>query len=427
MAGSAMRILVLYLLYLRPGDSGIRRFNEFARLWSEEPGVEVTVITGMVHHHTRQLYPDLRGQALAEEADGPVRVLRVSQPDTYHKGFSGRAWSQAMWARNASSRLRRLDLHPDVIIASSPPLWVAWPMFAAKKRFGVPAVLEIRDLWPESIIQAGLASRVHPGVQYLGWLEKRACRAADHIVTIVPTMNNSLVRRGLKAPEDITLVTNGVVLEDFDSVDGARREEIRGGLGLADDQKLVVYIGQHGYMQRIVELVNVAEAMQHRRDIQFVTFGDGPERPALMAEAARRGLTNLRFMGRIPTTDVPAHLEAADIGVCFVNTGPGTNWDNSTRGVFRNAFFDLAGARLPVVFNIPGFPVDEIQDRAGGGIYASTNDGPGEFCEKIQYLADNPTQAREMGERNYAEIAVRYNRRKMAATYLDLLHRLSGR
>jgi phosphatidyl-myo-inositol dimannoside synthase len=146
----------------------------------------------------------------------------------------------------------------------------------------------------------------------------------------------------------------------------------------------------------------------------------------LESEAASRGLRNLRFVGAVPAHQVPSYLAAADIGLSLVNTTEGTGWDTETRGVLRNAFFDLAGARLPIVFNVPGYTRQELEERAGAGLFADTNGGPAALAAQVLKLVEDPALRRSMGENAYREIAVRYNRRRMASEYLELLRGLVG-
>lgn len=415
-----MHILVCYMWYLRQGGAGIKRFNEFCKLWAEEHSARVTVLTSQVEHNAGKIFDDCKGKPIVSEKDGNVEVVRVGLPDTYSKGFAGRAFAQISWSYRARNALKQLD-KPDIVIASSPHLWITLPGVAAKRRWSIPLILEIRDLWPESIVQMEVVGKNHPGVIYLGFHEKWAYRQADHIVTVVTTQINNIAVRGLYQRDKMSVVTNGIMLEDYENIPPSKRGEIRAKLGVQDWQKLVMYIGAHGKLNDLIKLVHIAEVLKERKDIKIISVGEGPERQMLISEAKARGLDNLEFIGPVASEDVPAYLTACDIGCSLLNTRVHERYDNKTWGVFRNTYFDYAGARKPVVFNIPGFPVEEIEKRAKAGLFASTAEGGEESAEKIVYLADHPEIAKEMGENSYREIAVRYNRRKMAAKYYELM------
>jgi len=421
-----MHLLLNFMYYLRPGDPGIKRFNEFCQLWSQEHGFRISVLTSQIHYNTGMVYPDINGQRVVHEADGEVQVYRVAAPNTFRRGYSGRAISQIGWAGNIRRMFRRLD-KPDLVLGVTAPLWNAWPTVAARRRWRVPAILEVRDLWPEAIVKMGIASAYNPAIVAMGMLERWAYRSVDHIVTIFEGQKNNIADRGLKPPEDITVIPHGVRLDTYEHVPQDARERIRASLGINGNHTVVMYAGSHGPLYHLQTLVEVADQLRQREDIQFVSIGEGWERQRLTEEVTRRGLKNIRFQGPVPSSEVPAYLSAADIACSLVNTRSLTGWNDRTSGTFRNALFDYAAARLPVVFNDPGCTVREVQDRAQGGLYANTDQGPQEMVRHVVYLADHRDEARRMGENNYREIAVRYNRRKMARQYVELMQEIVAR
>ncbi|MEZ5339048.1 MAG: glycosyltransferase family 4 protein [bacterium] len=427
-----MHIMLFFMYYLRPGDSGHKRFNDFFRVWLErDPNMRMTVFTGSVNHYTGEIHTDTGDALYAEDAEtdpggtsGRVRVLRVRQADTYGKGFAGKAWSQVQWSRNCQRILRDWQDAPDLIIASSPPLWAAEPMIMAKRKWKVPAIFEEQDLWPESIVQLGVAPAWHPGVLYLAGMEKRLVRTADHFVAVVRTAKNSIVQRGLKPEEHCSVFTNGIWLPKFDDVDPASRAQIRAGLGLKDDDIACMYIGQLGKFQRVMDLVEVADLLRGRRDLRFFVLGDGPDKPAVQEEALRRGLENLEFLPIVGADEVPRWLKACDIGLGFLNSTGNIRWNSTTRGVMPGKMYDYGGARLPVVFNAHGLTRDVIETEAGGGIFASTLEGVGEYAAAVERLADDPQLRHEMGQRNYEGVAAKYSSGSQAEKYLELLYEL---
>lgn len=427
-----MHILLFHMYYLRPGESGNTRFNDFCQLWLEsDPELRITVFTGTVNHYTGELRVDTGNGLFVESNDegagerrDRIRVVHVKQAATYGKGFAGKAWSQMQWSRNCQRVLRSWPDKPDVIVATSPPLWAAEPLLLARRKWGIPAVIEERDLWPESIVQLGLAPAWHPAVQYLAWLERRLVTTADHFVGVVRTSLNSIVERGLKPREQCSMFTNGIWLPRFDNIDPQARGRIRNELGISPEQVVCMYIGQMGKFQRVIDIVDIADQMQGREDIEFLVMADGPDREEIVAEAGRRRLGRLRFLPLVPADDVPNWLSVADIGIGLLNSTGNINWNSTTSGVIPGKMYDYAGAKLPVVFNAHGLPQDMIEREAGGGIFASTVERFDEFCAAITKLADDEQLRREMGLRNYEGMAVRYNKQRMAEGYLSLMRSL---
>ena len=85
---------------------------------------------------------------------------------------------------------------PDVVIATSPQFFCGWAGVFVSRLRRVPFVLEIRDLWPESIAAVG-AMRSSWLLRCLGWLERRMYAAATHIVTVGRRLPQQLEARGV--------------------------------------------------------------------------------------------------------------------------------------------------------------------------------------------------------------------------------------
>src|SRR5436190_22817036 len=147
-----MRILVIHQYYLAPGDPGGSRFNELVRLWTDA-GHTVTVIAGTINYVTGRTQPDARGWITPGIEDG-IDVRRCHVPTTYTRGYPGRMW--AFFGFTLSSTLGAFRApHPDIVLATSPPLTTGLTGWLASLWHRVPWVFEIRVLWPRSAITFG--------------------------------------------------------------------------------------------------------------------------------------------------------------------------------------------------------------------------------------------------------------------------------
>ena len=152
-----MKIAVVHQYYLMPGQSGGSRFNEMARLWTEQ-GHQVTVIAGNDGVRHRESAGRYRGRWVTKEMDGAVTVYRCHVPATYGKSYIG---------QNVGILSDSPFRHPQppsayrgrtLSIATSPPLVAVIPGWIAARLCLRPApwIFEIRDLWPESAITTGV-------------------------------------------------------------------------------------------------------------------------------------------------------------------------------------------------------------------------------------------------------------------------------
>ena len=75
--------------------------------------------------------------------------------------------------RGNDGRRARAGERPDVIYTSAPTIFAAASAVIAAKRLKVPCVVEVRDIWPESIVEYKGMSRKNPIIVALYALEKK--------------------------------------------------------------------------------------------------------------------------------------------------------------------------------------------------------------------------------------------------------------
>src|SRR5450432_490291 len=163
------------------------RVSELARHWARA-GHEVTVLTGFPNHPDGVVRPEYRKRfrrMIARETVDGVRVVRTwLLPFPNRKAYE-RMLNYSSFCVSAAVAGSLLD-PPDVVIATSPQLLVGLSGWWAAKVKGVPLVLEVRDLWPESLAAVGMGdvdSALHRG---LGKIAGFLYRKAEHVVVVTP-------------------------------------------------------------------------------------------------------------------------------------------------------------------------------------------------------------------------------------------------
>lgn len=275
---------------------------------------------------------------------------------------------------------------PDVIVGSSPHLLVPLAAERLAHRAAVPFVLEIRDIWPASIVDlAGLSSR-HPVVIALGALERYLCRRADEIVSLLPGATEHLEGLGVD-PSHVTWIPNGVNLAEIPRTE----PPVTGPLTL-------MYAGSHGVSDGLETLLDAAaklEAGPAKGKVRWRFVGEGPEKASLRAMADREGLDNVRFEDRVPKSDLYALLAQAHAFVVNVRDEPIYRF-----GISFNKFYDYLGVGRPTIVGLdtPWNPFEE----SGGGITVRPDD-PAAFAAGVTRLLEmTPDERRAMGERGRA-------------------------
>ncbi len=221
-------------------------------------------------------------------------------------------------------------LYPDGVAA----VWLG-------RRFGLPVVLTARGSdvtqWPDHAMPRRLI--------------RQACAAADAIITVSAGLRDRLVELGV-APEQMTVLRNGVDLDEFTPRD---RATCRAALGLA--QPTLLSVG--GLIARKGHDLTIA-ALAHLPEWRLLIAGEGPERAALLSLAARLGVADrVRLLGPWPHEDLPTLYGAADISVL-----------SSAREGLANVLLESMACGTPVIASpIPGND-EAVQTRDAGLIAA---------------------------------------------------------
>ena len=141
---------------MEENDPGGSRWNEFAKNWTEQ-GYNITVIAGMIHYNSSEKSPEYKRRYFKQKQQGDVTVWRCHVSESYNKNFTGRLWGyfsfmfSSLWAG-----IVKIKGKYDVVIVTSPPLFVGFSGYVISRIKRMPFVFEVRDLWPESAIDTGV-------------------------------------------------------------------------------------------------------------------------------------------------------------------------------------------------------------------------------------------------------------------------------
>ena len=397
------RLLWINHFAILPGAGGGTRHFEMSRELVRR-GWDVTVAASDLNLHSRE-YSHRAGAAdtavHAEDVDG-VR-FRFLWAAPYEKNDWRRAWNWLSFTRNLQRWTPDMG-RPDVVIGSSPHLLAARAGLKMARRWGVPFVFEVRDLWPESLLAAGGSK----GLAYTAFdrIAERLYREADRIVAFAQGTIDFLERERGVPRAKMAYIPNGVDPSAFAPVDRSGQARM-----------VCTYAGAHGPANGLDVVLDAADRLRDRADVGFRLVGAGPVKAELVAEAARRGLANVEFAHPVPKAEMPRVLAEAGAGLMILRDTPLFAF-----GVSPNKLFDYMGAALPVVCNVPGDTARMVAE-AGAGEQAAPGDGAS-LAEAVARLADRSAEERAaMGAAGRAWVS-REHGREVLAERLDAL--LSG-
>ncbi|NMC21849.1 MAG: glycosyltransferase family 4 protein, partial [Thermogutta sp.] len=315
----------------------------------------------------------------------------------------------AVWA---ALRLPR----PDVLVATSPQFFCGWAGVWVRRLRRVPFVLEIRDIWPDSIETVG-AIRFRPLLRFLERLERRMYLAADHIVAVGEGYKRRILEK-VDIPDRISVITNGVDLARFplQPPDAELRRRRHG-----ENKFVCAYVGTVGMAHGLEVVLDAADLLRRRGrdDVVFWLVGDGACRERLQAEAERRGLKDrVVFTGRQAKEDVPRVLASVD--ACLVHLRKTALFET----VIPSKIFEMMAMARPIIMGVNG-DAREITAQAGAAI-AIEPESAESLAEAVVRLADDPALRGRLASSARDYVAAHYDRNRLAEEFLELLRAVAG-
>lgn len=199
---------------------------------------------------------------------------------------------------------------PDCIIYSTPSLIGYSGAFKLSRKLNVKLILDIRDLWPLTLIEMGF-SKYHPFIMYLSWLEIKAYKNSDYIISNWPYANKYIEKYNDKCKFE--WIPNGFSLEEFNKFENLDDDILS---QIPKDKFIVGYCGTVGFVNALETLIDSAEMLKDNTDIVFLIVGSGKEKFAIQEYAKNKKCNNVIFIDAVNKRQVPHMLSFFDI--CYV-------------------------------------------------------------------------------------------------------------
>ncbi len=401
-----MRIVFFSHYYPPEVNAPASRTSEHARIWARA-GHDVVVVTCAPNHPGGKLYPGYHNRARQTETINGVEVVRVWTYLAPNEGFARRTLNYISYAVSASIAMIGLK-RPDVVVSTSPQFFCGLTGLVAQTIWRRPWVLEIRDLWPESIVTVG-AMRKGMIIGMLEQIEALAYRRADRIVSVTDSFVSHIASRG-GAKDKISVIKNGANLEFFTRTEDAETCKRRFGL---EGRFVAAYVGTHGMAHGLDTILEAADLLRTNPRIVFVLVGDGAERQNLERRKQEIGLDNVIILGQQPKDAMPRIWAATDVSLILLRR------DDLFKTVLPSKMFEAMAMARPIVLGVEG-EARTLLDEAGAG-YGVTPQNAEELAAAVTRLADDPALCSRFGESGAAFVREHYDREKLALRYLDLL------
>ena len=401
-----MKILFLTDNFPPEVNAPASRTYDHVREWLKA-GHKVTVITCAPNFPKGHVYDGYRNRLYQTEMMDGIKVVRVWSYIAANKGFLKRTLDYISYS--VSSFLAGLFQKADIIVATSPQFFTALSgrTLAFWKRR--PWIMEVRDLWPESIKTVG-AMKDNAFIHYFEWEERRCYRSARRIVVVTDSFKRTLVARGVPA-EKIDVVKNGANRELFKPV--AKDESLIAELGL-QGKRIIGYIGTHGMAHKLDFILQCAKHMQGRNNYHFLFIGAGAEKERLLKMKESEHIDNVTMLDPVAKTEVWRYISILDL--CLINLKKSPLFTT----VIPSKIFENAGMEIPIIMGVEGEAQDIIEHYGAGLCFEPENER--DFDEKLdRLLSDADLYAR--CKEGCRRLSVDFDRKKLAAKMLDVIER----
>ncbi len=328
-----------------PVHGTLNRHYSLGRALTEN-GDDVTVFVGSHPHNTNlQLIEGKEKYRIFQEKPFLWVLIKTLN---YEGSKIKRIISMLWYYKNAKAAARHFE-KPDVIIGSSAHPFCAVLANKLAGKYGVKSIVEIRDLWPESIVAMGIAKKTNPVIRILYFFERKIYERADAVIFTFEGGYDYIRMKGWdnSIPQSkVFYINNGIDINDFDK---NRKENELADDDLNSGKFLVTYTGAIKLANGLDKLVDCAKLLLEKNDILFLIYGDGDFRAELEERCKRENITNVRFKGKVDKKYIPYILSRSSLNLLNYNTA-------ATAGLYRfgssqNKLFDYLASGKPVISN----------------------------------------------------------------------------
>lgn len=392
---------ILYLTQWFEPESHVIKGLKFARAL-QAAGHTVTVVTGFPNYPSGRLYPGYRLKLIQRERIDGVDVVRLPLYPSHDTSSFRRSLNYLSFFASALIYLLFRRGRFDLAYVYHPPITVGLAAALAGLVRRLPLILDVQDLWPDSLAATGMADG-RGLMRCVGWLCALVYWRSSAIVAQSEGIRRALIGRGVPAHKLIT------IRNWADSEPGPRGQVAP----LVPQRFVVVYGGNLGRAQGLATVIEAAARLRDQRpDILIRLYGDGVEAAALRARAEALGLHNLEILPRIGKAEIDEVFARADALLVHLADHPlfGITLPSKVQAY-------LAVGR-PIAAGLSGEAAQLLLDSEAALVVPPGDPAP--LARAIAALADTPADdLRRMGLKGRA-----YYQRNLA--FQEAMHRTLG-
>jgi glycosyltransferase involved in cell wall biosynthesis len=366
-------------------------------------GAEVTVITCFPNFPKGKIYNGYQNKLYQKEIIDGIRVIRVWSYMSPNTGFVKRVFDFMSYAFMAF--LLGVFQKCDLIIGTTPQFFTAISascLAFIKRR---PWVMEVRDLWPESIVAVGAMKRQDLTFKFLRKIEIKLYHSANLIIVVTDQFKKYISSLNVVSSK-IFIIKNGVIHSNF--IPSNKNNQLLEKHGLTG-KFIVSYIGTHGMAHALDFILNCANTIKDPK-IHFILQGDGSEKQHLMEIAAQLNLKNITFLPFVSKSEISKYINLSDVALVNLKRS------ETFKTVIPSKIFENVALYKPILLGVEGEAKDLIEHYKVGVCYIPESQSS--FIEALEEIKSYKTPDFEL---NCNEMLQQFDRNKFASIMLDVI------
>ena len=364
-----MKILFLTDNFYPEVNAPANRTYEHSKEWVKA-GHKVTVITCVPNFPKGKVFEGYRNRLIQKEVIDGIEVVRVWSYITANEGMIKRILDYTSFA--LTGFLASLFYKADVILATSPQFFTAISGSISSFFKRTPWVMEVRDIWPESIVAVGAMEKS----RVIRWLEKieiMLYKSAKKVIVVTDSFKLDLQEKGVN-PSKIFVVKNGVQLDSF--IPMAKNQELIAKLGL-QNKFIIAYFGTHGMAHKLDFILRSAKNVKDSC-IQFLIIGDGAEKENLLKLHLELELENVLMLPSVSKSEIRDYLSIIDVALVTLKKS------KTFKNVIPSKIFENAAMSKPILLGVEGESKALIESYNAGLCFEPEN--MDDFLSKIEMI-----------------------------------------
>lgn len=399
-----MEILLIAENFHPETNAPAKRLFEHAKEWVKL-GNKVTVLTGVPNVPKGRVFNGYKNKIYQSEKIDGIKIVRV--------------WT--FIAKNEKFVLRTLDFisfmfssfffglfikKHDKIIVSSPQFLPVISGFAIAKIKNIPFILEIRDLWPESIVALGAMKKNNYIIRILDAIAKYIYQKSELIIVVTKAFKDNLINMGINK-DKITVIENGF---NFDNnlIPNKSIEAIQQEYNISNKNFTVSYIGTVGMSHGIGVILKSAKLI---KDVNFLIIGEGADKESLQKIAKDEKINNIVFIDNINWQEIVNINQIVSANLIHLRNL------ELFKTVIPSKIFESMALKKPILAGLIGESLDIIK-QSKSGLEVKPED-ENSLVEKILQMKNNKNLCDQLANNGFKLVQDRYNRKTLAQKMIE--------